>query len=330
MKNSMKKFATCILPISILSACSSTQTTPEMQLAQSKYENLDKYVMQKHAPLEYKKASDAWEVVSDLSEQGADEEKLNHYSYLSQKRSEIALAVAEESQAKASIESAEVRRKDVLLEKRDEQLTEAELVAQQQKIRAELLEDQTEELSEQYRERGEQLTEAQLSATEQEMRADLAEQRYQDSTQKLKTLESELEEVKTQQTDRGMILTLNNIVFDLNKAALKPGAETTLDRVADFLREYQNRQIIVEGFTDSTGTDAYNKQLSEKRAAAVKDYLVTQAGISASRINAEGYGEEFPVANNDTRTGRQLNRRVEIVVANEDDQPVSDRLSANN
>lgn len=114
-----------------------------------------------------------------------------------------------------------------------------------------------------------------------------------------------------------MVLTLGDVLFDLNKADLKASGEQTIGRLAQFMREYEDRRVRVEGYTDSTGKDSYNQQLSERRAEAVRDALVSQ-GIERRRVETKGYGEQYPVASNDTSAGRQQNRRVEIVISDEE------------
>jgi outer membrane protein OmpA-like peptidoglycan-associated protein len=116
-----------------------------------------------------------------------------------------------------------------------------------------------------------------------------------------------------QQTSRGLVISLSDILFDLNKATLKAGAEQNVRRIAAVLQQYPNHQISVEGHTDSLGSDAYNQRLSEERAASVRAALVA-GGVDASRITSRGFGETQPVADNSTPAGRQRNRRVEVVV----------------
>jgi outer membrane protein OmpA-like peptidoglycan-associated protein len=103
----------------------------------------------------------------------------------------------------------------------------------------------------------------------------------------------------------------NDILFDYNSASLRSASRTTLNSLGQNFRQYPDNRIFVEGYTDSTGTDAYNQRLSEQRAAAVADYLIDQ-GVSAGAITVYGYGESRPKADNTTAEGRQLNRRVEI------------------
>lgn len=145
--------------------------------------------------------------------------------------------------------------------------------------------------------------------------------------QKASELEKQVANLETQETERGLVLTLNEILFEFDSAKLKPGAERTMAKIADFLNEYPKRNIMVEGFTDSVGSDSYNEDLSQDRAAAVKMALVSR-GVKTSRVDTHGYGEEYPVASNDTDAGRQQNRRVEIVVADKENQPVMERQAS--
>jgi outer membrane protein OmpA-like peptidoglycan-associated protein len=107
------------------------------------------------------------------------------------------------------------------------------------------------------------------------------------------------------------IATVGETYFDFNKATLKPAAHNVLDDAVQTLRQNPSLRVEVSGHTDSVGSDKYNQRLSERRADAVKRYLVQQ-GIEASRIDARGYGESRPVADNSTASGRAQNRRAEI------------------
>jgi outer membrane protein OmpA-like peptidoglycan-associated protein len=118
--------------------------------------------------------------------------------------------------------------------------------------------------------------------------------------------------VQAKQTERGMVLTLGDVLFDIAQATLKPGAVTVLDRVASFLNENKETKVMIEGHTDSRGSDQYNEELSQRRAQAVADALAFR-GIDRSRVEALGRGEALPVASNDTSAGQQQNRRVELV-----------------
>jgi outer membrane protein OmpA-like peptidoglycan-associated protein len=127
-------------------------------------------------------------------------------------------------------------------------------------------------------------------------------------------LQRELEDLQAKETDRGLVLTLGDVLFDSGQATLKAGAATTVDRLAQFMRDYPERSVRIEGHTDAAGSDDANQGLSERRAQAVREAL-TERGLEATRIGAVGYGEARPIADNETAAGRQQNRRVEIVVS---------------
>ncbi|ANC86571.1 MULTISPECIES: OmpA family protein [Sphingomonas] len=119
-----------------------------------------------------------------------------------------------------------------------------------------------------------------------------------------------------QVTREGDNLILNipsGITFGYNSAAVQPQFQRTLDQVADTLSQYNQTFVDVYGFTDSTGSESYNQQLSERRAVSVADYLAAH-GVQAARIGTRGFGESNPVASNDTEAGRAANRRVEIKI----------------
>jgi outer membrane protein OmpA-like peptidoglycan-associated protein len=128
-------------------------------------------------------------------------------------------------------------------------------------------------------------------------------------------LAAQLENMQASQTSRGIVLTLDDVLFDTGKAQLKSGAERSIEQIAAFLNENPERRVQVEGFTDSQGANEFNLELSQSRADAVAMAII-QRGIDAQRVRALGYGEEFPVASNANAGSRQLNRRVEIIVSN--------------
>jgi outer membrane protein OmpA-like peptidoglycan-associated protein len=127
-------------------------------------------------------------------------------------------------------------------------------------------------------------------------------------------LQRQLEILQAKPTDRGLVLTLGDTLFATGKAELKAGSAANLDRLTSFLNEYPKRTAAIEGFTDSMGSEEMNQSLSERRAAAVKEYLVAK-GVDSARLSSKGRGENSPVADNDTLAGRQQNRRVEVVIA---------------
>lgn len=130
-------------------------------------------------------------------------------------------------------------------------------------------------------------------------------------TQQLKALQA----LKARKTDRGEVVTFGDVLFDTGKADLKYGSQRQFQQLADFLASNPERKVRVEGFTDNVGNDAANQVLSERRAASVASAL-SQLGVDRRRIVTEGFGEEFPVADNSSAAGRQHNRRVEVILSN--------------
>ena len=141
--------------------------------------------------------------------------------------------------------------------------------------------------------------------------AEQANERLNAALTQLRTLVTEITNLR--ETTRGLVISLSDILFDVDKATLRGGAEQNVRRIAAILNQYPEHQIAVEGHTDATGGDAYNQRLSEDRAAAVRLSLVA-GGIDPARITSRGYGKAQPVATNDTPEGRQQNRRVEVIV----------------
>jgi outer membrane protein OmpA-like peptidoglycan-associated protein len=131
-------------------------------------------------------------------------------------------------------------------------------------------------------------------------------------------MEADLEGVTVQRVGEGIKLTFDSgILFDVNKSNLRPEAQTSLQKLATILNKYADTDVVVEGHTDSSGSDEWNLELSRMRAASVGDYLAG-LGVASARVTKIGYGEMQPAVTNDTPEGRQANRRVELaIMANE-------------
>jgi outer membrane protein OmpA-like peptidoglycan-associated protein len=144
--------------------------------------------------------------------------------------------------------------------------------------------------------------------------ATVAQNAASELQQQAAELQRELAMLQARPTDRGLVLTLGDTLFATGKAELKSGATANLDRLGNFLSEYPERTAVIEGFTDSMGSEEYNRELSQRRAESVKRYLV-ERGVESNRLSSAGRGESAPVADNESAAGRQQNRRVEVIIS---------------
>jgi outer membrane protein OmpA-like peptidoglycan-associated protein len=286
------------------------------------------------------------------AEQARDSEEMQHLAYIAERKAQLATAIAEQKMAENEITRLNEEKDKIVLEAREREIksakSEAEtraLEAQRARKEAEALALQAEIARKEAEARALQIeqakTEAEARALElekarkdaeakaleaeqakketeaREREAEMARLKAEEAVAKRQQLESELKELKAKQTERGIILTLGDILFATGKSVLMPAAADTIDKLAAFLKKYSNRTVLIEGHTDSVGGETYNLGLSHNRADAVKAALVAK-GVSEDRIKTKGYGESQPVASNATSGGRQLNRRVEIVISDEE------------
>lgn len=194
--------------------------------------------------------------------------------------------------ADAAVRLAEEPQDDKTLSAHYVYLAERKVDTARALAQARFLEDQRKGLSE-------QATAAQLNARTQEAEA----------------LRRQIAELNAKQTERGLIVTLGDVLFETGKSDLKDTASINLAKLAGFLNQQPGRALVIEGHTDSVGSDSYNQVLSQRRADSVKAFLIDN-GVTPDRITSVGKSESAPVASNDSSSGRQMNRRVEIVIAN--------------
>lgn len=235
---------------------------------------------------------------------------------------EADLATARALKANASAEAAQTQRETALQEAeaarmmRDEALATAQYAEEQKQLalesraEAEELRIQAEAAAKSAMSKAEK---AKIMAAAEAARAEAAIAEATAAKASMQQLESELSELKAKQTERGLVITLGDVLFEFNKAELKDGAARNLAPLVKALNADLEQSVIVEGHTDNIGNRSVNLALSEKRADSVKAYLVNQ-GIDGERVSTDGLGFDFPVATNDTNEGRQQNRRVEIIL----------------
>jgi outer membrane protein OmpA-like peptidoglycan-associated protein len=133
---------------------------------------------------------------------------------------------------------------------------------------------------------------------------------------RVRVLQMKLSEIEARETERGLLVTLGDVLFQNGRWELQPAASPRMDKLAAFLRQFPEKKLLIEGYTDAVGSDQSNVELSRRRADSVKAAL-TARGVDPARMTIGAYGESYPVASNQTQDGRQLNRRVEVVVSDE-------------
>jgi outer membrane protein OmpA-like peptidoglycan-associated protein len=179
-------------------------------------------------------------------------------------------------------------------------------------------ESQRSQLAEQQKLSQEEISTLRVRTLTAEQRADSlrraveeANARLSEALTQLRSLVAEITNIR--ETSRGLVISLSDVLFDVNSSTLRGGAASNVQKISQILNQYPDYKISVEGHTDSQGSDAYNQQLSQRRAASVLEALVA-GGVPADRITSQGFGESQPVASNDAAAGRQQNRRVEVIV----------------
>lgn len=272
----------------MVSACSTTPKTTS-QLEQSRH---DYAVAQSNpkvanfAALEMKQATEALGVANAAAQNRDDTQKIDQFAYVAGQKIALAQEVAKQKSAEADIASAGKERDQVRLDQRTNEANQANRAAQV----------------------------AQDDAARSQRNMLAAQQQTQDAQAHAAQLEAQLNALAAKKTERGMVITLGDVLFGTDMSQLTPMGMQTARKLADVLQQNPERTVLIEGFTDSTGSADHNLQLSQRRAIAVKTALL-QMNIAAERIAMRGYGEAFPVAGNATAQDRQLNRRVEIILS---------------
>jgi outer membrane protein OmpA-like peptidoglycan-associated protein len=314
-----------------LASCASTPPHPELSALQTRYEIISgaAYANQE-ARDELDQARDAIAFGQDAYVDHDDDE-LAHYLVVADKNLDIAEARIKLFETRDRIASATEVRENMLRQARELEVARAESRINAAEADARSAEREVARtgaaLSAQQQALADREAELRLQQRELELKdAEIAAKDAQiDAAQReAELLADELEEVSLVVNERGTVLVLSDIMFDFDSAAIKAGSSHALDEIAQFLIAQDSSELKVEGHTDSLGTDDYNEVLSRDRAEAVRDALVAR-GVPRDRISMAGYGEDYPVASNDSATGRQLNRRVEIVLDDKVGRPVSSR-----
>jgi outer membrane protein OmpA-like peptidoglycan-associated protein len=289
MKRSLISFA---VAAALLTACASTPKRVEsLEQARTDVQTLSQEPTASQAASRELAAARSSLNAAEQALKKGDLDDVNHYSYLASRQAQTGKSRVDESVARQQVTQAEAERNRVLLDARTREAERATTAANSATAQAQA---------------------AQAAAEQRGAEADAARQDALAARAEAADMQKALEELQARPTERGMVLTLSDVLFDTGAATLKPGADQALGRIADFMSANPETRVMIEGHTDSRGSDSYNDELSRRRAQAVKDALATR-NISGDRVEAIGRGEGFPVANNETRAGQQQNRRVEII-----------------
>lgn len=314
--------ASAVLGSLLLGACASTPTPSSTLLeARSAVRSANASAdVQAMAPLELKKANDTLQRANRLLDDGQTLAEVDSAAYVAQRQAETAMAVAQAKTQDAGIAAAELDRERARADMRTREAERAQARVGMAQTQAGMARQQA-AASEQ------RASGAELRAGTAEERARAAERTASgallqaaasdanaaESQQQTAQLQQRLADLQARPTERGMLITLGDVLFEFNRAEIKPGAQDGLRKLADFLRQYPGRQILIEGHTDSIGTAGANEALSRRRAQAV-DLALADMGVAPQRMTIAGYGEDYPVADNATDTNRALNRRVEVYI----------------
>lgn len=274
--------------------------------------------------------ADARTAVRRAGAEDLSEEQREQRVWLARKQLELARAEAFAERARREIDRVEEQRNDLLLRASRLEARQARRVAEnalldsvatleemerarELAMNAEQQREQAARAAEQAREEAEQAREV---ARAQSAEVELARREADLASQTAQSLQRRLEYMEYRQTDRGVVVTLGDVLFEVGEADLLRSAAENLDDVIELLESEPDKSIRIEGHTDSSGSSELNLRLSERRAEAVRDALI-ERGIDPGRLNAVGMGEDFPIATNETAQGRARNRRVDVIVLNE-------------
>ncbi len=309
--NTYRILAMTLVGVATLAGCSSLpdknlsleQARSDYRVAQDNAQTRDL------AGGELKQAGDALTRANDAWTKGEKTAEVDHLAYLARQRVAIAQEAAQQKAAELAVGNAEVARDKARLAARTNEADSA-------KLSAEAAQRQAEESQRQANTSKLQSESAQRQTALAQQHADATQQLADSAQARNIQLEAQLKDLDAKKTDRGMVITIGDVLFDTNKSELKAGGMRTVQKLSAFLKQYPERKALIEGFTDSVGSEGSNQGLSGRRADSVRTAIV-DTGIGADRIATHGYGEAYPVAGNDSAGGRQLNRRVEIVLSDD-------------
>lgn len=301
-----------LLAVAVLvGACSSTpKTTSLLDQTRSDYRVAQSNPgIASYAALEMKQAGEALAKANAAAQDRDSAEEIDKLAYLARQKIALTQEVAKQKMAEIEIASAAKQRDQVRLDQRTNEANIAKMNAERSMQAAQLARIDAAAAQSQA-----QAAQSKAQAALEEMAA--AQRKTQEAQARAAQLEAQLAELAAKKTERGIVITLGDVLFGTDLARLNPQGMLTAQKLASVLQQNPQRRVLVEGFTDSSGAAGYNQELSERRATAVRSAL-QELGVAPERVAMRGYGESHPVAGNDTPANRQLNRRVEIVLSDD-------------
>ncbi len=268
------------------------------------------------APVEMKAAADALGRADRALADKDDMAKVDNLAYLASQSVATAQAAGSRKASEAAVAKANTERDRARLEARTVEADKATASAQAAQVDARASQMQAQSAERDARVAQRQANASQRQSEASQLQAAASQQDAQAAQARNQMLEDQLRDLDAKKTARGMVITIGDVLFDTGRADLKSGGMRGMDKLVSFLQAYPKRHAQIEGFTDSVGSDSMNQELSARRADAVRSALVSR-GIDGGRIGTQGFGESFPVAGNESAGGRQMNRRVEIVLSDD-------------
>lgn len=315
MKKSL--FSLTLVSMAVLAGCSTMPQSSTLDNARTDYHNAQANPqVVSLAPLQLKDAGEALDRANAAQTAKEDVKVVDSLAYVAKQKVALAQETAKRKNAELAVSNAAAERNKLLLQARTNEADQANYqaaVAQQnaQQKTAELAVANAVTQQQQM-----DLNAKTAEANQARQQAADAEANAAQDQASLAAMQAQLNELNAKQTPRGMVITLGDVLFDTGKANLKSGGARNVQKLAEFLKRYPQRRVLIEGFTDSVGSNSTNQVLSEQRANAVSMALADM-GVSSDRMSTKGYGEAYAVASNDNASGRQLNRRVEIMLSDE-------------
>ncbi|MFA5171415.1 MAG: OmpA family protein [Sulfuriferula sp.] len=309
-------FPLTLLAVAMFSGCTSMPQNSSLTEAHNSYDSArTNPEVVNLAAAELQVAGNSLSKADAALNDGESDATVNQLAYITKQQVAIAQQTAQRKTAELAVAAASAKRNEIQLTART---AEADAAHQ----RADIAENTADQKTAEADAANRKTAMVQQTADQQAAALVVASNQAESDQALIAQQDAQLKALNAIKTERGMVITLGDVLFSTNKAQLSPRGMRSAQKLADFLKQYPQRKILVEGYTDSTGSDSHNQMLSERRANAVRTALLDM-GVNSDRIATHGYGESYPVAGNDNAAHRQLNRRVEIILSDDHGHVIS-------